>query len=221
MSDSTLYFLNKPIVKIGYALLVAYSACFDPVYAVALTTLIIITMQELYRRTASRASTASTASAASTKTLTNIGVFEDKPFIPAKLELPQDAKNKTQQSVVIDQMPDNVILATDSMVFNEINKHALQRIPDPNDSMIAEYDFYKDPAYQTITENLHDKNSLYLNRNQFVITENNLEQVQTNQEPGVNQNTPISVFPKVLNAQGLPNGFDKGVGGSNPQLANF
>ena len=46
-----------------------------------------------------------------------------------------------------------------------------------------------------------------------------MNQIQTNQEPGVNQNTPIQAFPKVLNIQGLPNGFDKGLGGSNPELA--
>ena len=133
------------------------------------------------------------------------------------LQLPTDAKVISNQSVTIDQMPDKALLVNDAMVYNEINKHALQRTPDPKDTMIAEFDFYEDPAYRTITANLTEKN--YLGKNQFYVTEGNLAQIQNNQEPGTDQNISIQAFPKVLNIQGLPNGFDKGVGGSNPQLA--
>lgn len=149
-----------------------------------------------------------------------------KPFVASALldsslaktqQLPADAKVLTPQSVVMDGMPEKAILINDALVYNEINKHALQRTPDPKDTMIAEFDFYEDPAYRTITANLADKN--YLGRNQFFVTEENMNQIQTNQEPGVDQNAAVQAFPRVLNIQGLPNGFDKGVGGANPQLA--
>jgi hypothetical protein len=227
MEDYYLNLFNYPIVKIGYALVIAYSACFDPVYAVALTTLIIITIQELYRRQASRAISGSA----------HRGIVDNnpnaKPFMGTVFEsslnnqqinpavnyqLPPDAKIAERQAVTLNKMPDKELLISDAMVFNEINKHALQRTPDPKDTMIAEFDFYEDPAYRTITANLENKN--YLGNNKFYVTDNNLEQIQTNQEPGVNQNASMQAFPQVQNIQGLPNGFDKGVGGANLQLAS-
>lgn len=217
MDDYYLNLFNYPSVKIIYALLIAYSACFDPVYAVALTTLMIITIQELYSRQAKRGLAKATAPN---------GQNTAKPFVASALldsslaktqQLPADAKVLTPQSVVMDGMPEKAILINDALVYNEINKHALQRTPDPKDTMIAEFDFYEDPAYRTITANLADKN--YLGRNQFFVTEENMNQIQTNQEPGVDQNAAVQAFPRVLNIQGLPNGFDKGVGGANPQLA--
>lgn len=210
MDDYYLNLFNYPIVKIGYALVIAYSACFDPVYAVALTTLIIITIQELYRRQASRA----VGSAARGIIGSNSSA---KPFMGTTYQLPADVKVADRQTVTLNKMPDKQLLISDAMVYNEINKHALQRTPDPKDVMIAEFDYYEDPAYRTITANLKEKN--YLGHNEFYVTDGNLEQIQTNQEPGVNQNVSMQAFPKVLNIQGLPNGFDKGVGGANPQLA--
>lgn len=213
MEDYYINLFNYPIVKIIYALLIAYSACFDPVYAVALTTLIIITIQELYSRNAKKGLIKATAP-------------NGKPFVASVLldsglaksqQLPADAKVLTKQTVVIDGTPDKAILVNDALVYNEINKHALQRTPDPKDTMIAEFDFYEDPAYRTITANLAEKN--YLGHNQFFVTEENMNQIQTNQEPGANQSASVQAFPRVLNIQGLPNGFDKGVGGANPQLA--
>jgi hypothetical protein len=222
MEDYYINLFNYPIVKIIYALLIAYSACFDPIYAVALTTLIIITIQELYARNAKRGLVQATAAGATaTPTITS------KPFVPGSLldsglartqQLPTDAKVLTKQTVVMDgAMPENAILVNDSLVYNEINKHALQRTPDPKDTMIAEFDFYEDPAYRTITANLEEKN--YLGHNKFFVSAENMNQIQTNLEPGADQNAAVQAFPRVLNIQGLPNGFDKGLGGANPQLA--
>ena len=215
IEDYYINLFNYPSVKIIYALLIAYSACFDPIYAVVLTTLIIITIQELYARNAKRG-----LIKAATPSISG------KPFIASTLldssitklqQLPPDAKVLTKQTVVMDGTPDKAILVNDALVYNEINKHVLQRTPDPKDSMIAEFDFYEDPAYRTITANLEDKN--YLGHNKFFVTDENMNQIQTNQEPGANQSASVQAFPRVLNIQGLPNGFDKGVGGANPQLA--
>jgi len=213
---------NYTSVKIVYALIVAYSACFDPVYAIALTTFIIICIQELYSRNAYQA--------ISTKANVN------KPFIASTiskppsstsvlldsskakvLTLPTSAKLSPQQ-VTMDKMPDTAYLANDANVYNLINKHTLQRIPDPNDTLIAEYDYYEDPAYRTLTANIEAKN--YLGHNKFYVTDSDLVDIQTNQEPGNNQNVSVQAFPNVMNIQGLPNGFDTGLGGSNPELAS-
>ena len=54
IQTSYLELLNYNTVKIIYALLVAYSSCFDPIYAIALATYIIISIQELHMRNASK-----------------------------------------------------------------------------------------------------------------------------------------------------------------------
>ena len=53
------------------------------------------------------------------------------------------------------------------------------------------------------------------------INNENLNQIQTNQQQNVNQNIAVQAFPQSMNIQGLPNGFDKGVGGSNPVLSSI
>jgi len=219
MDDYYLNLFNYPIVKIMYALLIAYSACFDPIYAVALTTLIIITIQELYARNAKRGLIKATEPSMTGKPFVASALL-DSSFAKSQ-QLPADAKVLTKQTVVMDGVPgipEKAILVNDALVYNEINKHALQRTPDPKDSMIAEFDFYEDPAYRTITANLAEKN--YLGHNKFFVTDENMNQIQTNQEPGADQSASVQAFPRVLNIQGLPNGFDKGVGGANPQLAS-
>ena len=70
-SEWYLKLLNSNTVKIIYALSVAYSACFDPVYAIALTTYIIICIQELNIRKATKNITANTTINTTTYTTTN------------------------------------------------------------------------------------------------------------------------------------------------------
>ena len=210
---------NYTSVKVVYALLIAYSACFDPVYAVALTTFIIICIQELYGRKANQAISNQVSGnkpfIASAPSATSVLLDSSKAKV---LALPTSAQLSPQQ-VTIDKMPDTAYLVNDANVYNLINKHTLQRVPSPNDTLIAEYDYYEDPAYRTLTANIEGKN--YLGHNKFYVTNGDLVDIQTNQEPGSNQNVAVQAFPKVMNIQGLPNGFDTGLGGSNPQLASI
>jgi hypothetical protein len=216
MDSWYLELMNYTSVKIIYALLVAYSACFDPVYAIALATFIIICIQEFYMRNAKKAVITSVGgvnplSIGSTSVLLDSGV--------AKVQkLPTNAVIKAQE-VVYETIPDKAILVNDENVYNLINKHTLQRVPASNDSLIAEYDYYMDPAYKTLTANVDGKK--YLGHNKFYITEDGLMSAQTNQEPNADQNIAVQAFPISLNIQGLPNGFDKGVGGANPELASI
>ena len=219
---------NYTSIKIVYALLIAYSACFDPVYAIALTTFIIICIQELYSRKAHHAiSTQASvkpfiASTISSQPSGTSGTSRTSSLLDSSkakvLTLPTSVQ-MTPQQVQMDKMPDTAYLANDANVYNLINKHTLQRIPTPDDTLIAEYDYYEDPAYKTLTSNIEGKN--YLGHNKFYVTDSDLVNIQTNQEPNSNQNVSVQAFPKVMNIQGLPNGFDVGLGGSNPQLASI
>jgi len=219
MNTWYLELFNYTSVKIVYALLVAYSACFDPVYAIALTTFIIICIQELYIRNANQ--TISTQANVNKPFIASTPLSASSVLLDSSnakvLTLPVSADLSPQQ-VTMDKMPDTAYLVNDANVYNLINKHTLQRIPDTNDTLIAEYDYYEDPAYRTLTANIEAKN--YLGHNKFYVTDSDLVNIQTNQEPGSNQNVSVQAFPKVMNIQGLPNGFDTGLGGSNPQLAS-
>jgi hypothetical protein len=114
----------------------------------------------------------------------------------------------------------NKLLMTDKLVFDTINKQVLQKTPNADDSLIAEYDYYQDPAFRTITANLTDKS--HLGKNTLFIDQSDLENIQTNVNPNEDSNQPIQAFnTQTLNIQGLPMGFDKGVGGSNPELASI
>ena len=120
-----------------------------------------------------------------------------------------DNNNKTQssQSVVYESTPDKDILINNKIVYDFINKESLQKTPDSKDTLEAEYDYYEDPAFKTITNNLEEQNML--GKNEFFVTDDDLVNAQINTQPGVDQNTSMKAFTRnILNIQGLPNGFD-------------
>ena len=204
LGEYYLELLDQTWVKVLYAFVVAYSACFDPVYAIALATFIIIALQELYSRRAHQAMKSTMSSN-----------MNGKPLV-----LPTEGPAPAPMSVNEVGTPDKNILMTDKMIFDTINKQVLQKTPSSNDGLIAEYDYYEDPAFRTITANLNEKN--YLGRNKFYATEEDLARIQNNQEPGINQSISIqAIDTRDMNIQGLPMGFDKGVGGANPELASI
>ena len=67
-----------------------------------------------------------------------------------------------------------------------INKQSLQKHPKQNDTLIVDYDYYEDPAFKTITNNLKEKNTM--NKNQFFVTDDDLVKAQVNTQEDVNQN---------------------------------
>jgi hypothetical protein len=187
------------IFKIIYAFFIAYTACFDPIYAIILTTFLIMAIQELHNRR-------SMASLNSNK-LQKSSNNQTKPTPPLSLSKINKNSNQSSPSVVYETMPKNEILNNDKIIYDFINKHTLQKTPDSNDSLYGEYDYYEDPAFKTITNNLEEKNKI--NKNQFYVTDDDLVNAQTNTEQGVNQNTSMQAFTSnILNIQGLPNGYD-------------
>ena len=189
------------IFKIVYALLIAYTACFDPIYAIILTTFLIMAIQELHNR---RTKNAIATHKLSKKSSSNNTLKQT--FITSQHN---NSTNQTQptQSVVHDSIPDKDILINNKTVYDFINKGSLQKIPDIKDTLEAEYDYYEDPAFKTITKNLEEKNKI--SKNEIFITDDDLINAQTNTEPGVDQNTAMKAFTSnILNIQGLPNGYD-------------
>ena len=173
--------------KVLIALLIAYSACFDPVYAIALTTLMIISIQEVQRRKALSGMKKMVESSNTIKQFAS-----PTPFV---------------ESVGPNSMPNETIKISDEIVYKTINQHALQKTPDPSDTLIGEYDYYRDPAFQTLTENVSEQNTL--RNGSFYITDDDLGRAQTNVVDANMLNVPMQAFSEELNAQGIPNGFDK------------
>lgn len=200
IDTSVLEVFDLSIFKIVYALLIAYTACFDPIYAIILTTFLIMAIQELHNRR--------TKNAIATHKLSKINNSNDtftQNFIPSQID--NSNKKISKQSVVYDSMPEKDTLINNKMVYDFINKGSLQKTPDSIDTLDAEYDYYEDPAFKTIANNLAEKNKI--SKNEFFVTDDDLVNAQINTQPGVDQNTSMKAFTSnILNIQGLPNGFD-------------
>ena len=208
----SLELFNYGIVKVIYALLVAYSACFDPIYAIASTTFIIICIQELYLRNAKENMLKNTKlNTSSLESFLNI----DNNKI--NTEMPTQTKIQVSPTKSLVLQSSNDITQTDlqikeNNIFNLINKHTLQRTPIQNDNLITEYDINKleknnnsDPAFTTLTNNIQTKS--YLNKNYLSITNQDLSDIQTNQQQLENQkqNLAQSSFPEGYDTH-LPEG---------------
>ena len=206
MKTSYLEIFNNNIVKVVYAFLIAYSACFDPIYSIALTTLIIISLQELYNR---RATIKGNYIAVSQNINNNVSPESlyhlPKPFVTSE----RQEKNMKHQSVKYENnsTPSNEFLVNDEKVFAEINKHTLQKTPSIGDEkLIAEYDYYEDPAFRTITANLKDRE--IFGKNDFYVTADELKSAQTNKLNNKICNSVQAFAGPINNIQGLPNGYD-------------
>ena len=206
LPTSYLKIYNNNIVKVIYAFVIAYCACFDPIYAIALTTLIIISLQELYSRRASMTGNYIPVPNIMNNNVAPLSHIAPKPFIPSKIEgtkmTPQIVRYENNET------PSNEYLVNDENVFAEINKHTLQKAPSPGDEkLIAEYDYYEDPAFRTITANLKDRE--ILGKNKFYVMSDDLKKAQQNQLSGSNQSNSVQAFEgSINNIQGLPNGYD-------------
>ena len=204
---SYLKIYNNIIVKVIYAFVIAYCACFDPIYAIALTTLIIISLQELYSRRANTNGNYIPVPQNITYQDPVVSLNQlPKPFITSEIEgnkmTPQMVRYENNDS------PSNEYLVNDENIFAEINKHTLQKVPSPGDEkLIAEYDYNKDPAFRTITANLKDRE--IFGKNEFYVMSDDLKKAQQNELSGYNQDSSVQAFAgPINNIQGLPNGYD-------------
>lgn len=230
LNDLMVKFLTKPVVKYGFlalavfqilvidklpleyletfdmllfkviiAFLVAYSACFDPIYAITLTTLLIVSIQEVHSR---RATTVMKMQPIVSKldTINGGNGLPENPFITSEMQ----GGSMTEQTVKYANLGDinTDYIAKDENIFEQINKQSLQKVPSSGDKIVAEYDYYADPAYSTLTANL--ANNAVLGRNKFYVSGNDLTVAQRNGVPGANQMQSVQVFPgDINNIQGL------------------
>ena len=180
-TEAQLAILDNMMVRLLIALLIAWTACFDPVYSVALATVLILSIQELHRRRAT------------------VSMKRSNKVPPANL-----IGNTTMPSIPAD------IAMTDKLIFDEINKHSLQKTPEANDGILAEYDYYYDPAYTNLTQNVREQN--ILRNGSFYVTTDELAAAQNNLAKGGNTGA-VTALPNSLNAQGMntviPCGYDK------------
>jgi len=184
LSTSYIQIFNNMYFKVIYAFLIAYYACFDPVYSIALTTLIIISIQELHTRNA----TSNIISLLPQKHKNDIKI-NSIPLSNSKSNSKSNSTPKLFNSININSGKMTAkIFDNDELVYELINKHSLQKQPDINDKLTGEYEFCQEPAYQTITNNLKN-------------IDNNI----TN----ANQNSSIQgLNGDIFNIQGLPNGYE-------------
>ena len=180
LSDWYLSVYDYTWFRVLMGLMIAYTAIFDPIYSIALATLMILSIQELHRRRA-------TVKMPTMTTLPNNIIGEHKN--------------------ILNELPTKDIVMNNEMVFNEINKHSLQKSPTGDDSISAEYDYYFDPAFKTLTQTVAEQNTL--RNGSFYVTTDELKVAQNNEVGNNNQNMPVTAFTNSLNAQGIPNGFDK------------
>ena len=201
MSISYLSIFNDNVFKVVYAFIIAYYACFDPVYAIALTTLMIIAIQELHSRNATGSNSISNSisntpnklapsnikglDSKHNKCSNNSKIYDNKQYGCKDLkENSLSYENIMKSKQIVGKLLDN-----DELVYKLINEHSLQKIPDTNDKLTAEYDFCqgtecKEPAYQTMTANFNSNGKNYC------------------LEKDIYNNSPDS------STQGLPIGYD-------------
>ena len=209
LNTSYLRIFDDNLFKIIYAFIIAYYACFDPIYAIALTTLMIISIQELHSRNA-------THSILSLLPEQNINSYFPKKnnTTISSIKYNDNINSHSPLNIktgIINEKMTATIFDNDELVYELINKQSLQKKPSSGDKLTSEYQFCQEPAYKTITDNITEssKNESItydlLNKNVF----QRLNDIQSNQGLTADQNKSLQGLKgDILNIQGLPNGFD-------------
>ena len=211
LSTSYLKIFDDNYFKIIYAFLIAYYACFDPVYAIALTTLMIISIQELHSRNATHSILSTiptqTHSIKNIKNINNTTISSVNSYDRSINR--HDNISNSNFNVKEYTIPDKItakIFDNDELVYELINEHSLQKKPDSNDKLTAEYELCQEPAYKTITDNITESSK---NDNRYQTMNQSINDIQSNQGISEDQNNSIQgIKGDIFNIQGLPNGFD-------------
>ena len=216
LSTTYLQIFDDNLFKIIFAFLIAYYACFDPIYSIALTTLMIISIQEVHSRNATHDILSLLPEPTHNSYMYNINNKNNDNNNNINL-------NNTSISTINDKNTFDInsdkitakIFDNDELVFELINKHSLQKKPSSNDKLTAEYELCNNqPAYKTITDNITDNitnttSMDLLNKSLNKPISQSLIDIQNNKKINVNQNESYQELKgDILNIQGLPNGFD-------------
>ena len=155
LSDSYLRIFDDNLFKVIYAFLIAYYACFDPVYAIAMTTLMIISIQELHSRNATHS------------------VVSLLPELKNSSSIQKIQNNHIQHLPINSNKMSAKVFDNDELVYELINKHSLQKQPVRDDKLTGEYEFCQGPAYQTITNNIKKPLMDIQNNQELNVNQNN------------------------------------------------
>ena len=204
---------DNTLFKIIYALFIAYTVCIDPIYAILLTTFMIMVIQELHLRKSlialsklnndgnNDSNTNGNDIINHKQNLKNIkdiinkrssqGItFKDSEISDTINEFEHDIENKIKN--IVDKNKNTITKA------KNIIQHIPEEIKQMNDNK-----YYEDPAFKTITNNLQEKNRI--NDTQLFVSDDDLMKAQTNKlEQGLISNGEV----KLCNVQGyshLPN----------------
>jgi hypothetical protein len=198
---------DNTLFKIIYALFIAYTVCIDPIYAILLTTFMIMVIQELHLRKSLIAllklnnnNSNNNDNINHKKNLKNIEdiinksnsqdiTFKDSEISDIINEIEHDIENNDTIELVNNK--------NNSNQNKETMTNMTEEIKNVNDK------YYEDPAFKTITNNLQEKNRI--NDTQLFVTDDDLMKAQTNKlEQGLISNGEV----KLCNVQGyshLPN----------------
>ena len=212
ISTYYLQIFDDILFKIIYVFLIVYYACFDPMYSIALTTLMIISIQELHSRNATHSITSLLPkNTMYNTTISNIGSNQIGSNQIGSNQIGTINSSNNILNLNLDKLTTN-IFDNDELVYELINKHSLQKKPSSDDKLTAEYELCNNPgpAYKTITDNISESsNSIeLLNKTLNKPINESLMEIQNSQELNVNENENQEIYEDILNIKSLPNGFD-------------
>ena len=202
LSMSYLKIFDDNYFKVIYAFFIAYYACFDPIYAIALTTLMIISIQEIHSRNASKSFNALIPLKNSNINNNNVMPINSNSIKKSMNNFIKSKNNTTSTLTststdnkslnIFDNSKKNKLLIDDKTSYDIINKQILQKQPSSDDNLKHEYEFCDQPAYKTITNNLAEN------------------EYENNQDIKNLQNVSIQGLQgDIETIQGLPSGFDQ------------
>jgi hypothetical protein len=191
---------DNTLFKIIYSLFIAYTVCIDPIYAILLTTFMIMVIQELHLRKSLIAISKLENNNNNINHKQNLKNIKDiinknssQGIIFKESEI-SDTINEIEYDI---ENIDTIELVNNSNKNKETMKNMTEEIKNVNDK------YYEDPAFKTITNNLQEKNRI--NDTQLFVTDDDLMKAQTNKlEQGLISNGEV----KLCNVQGythLPN----------------
>ena len=202
---------DNTLFKIIYSLFIAYTVCIDPIYAILLTTFMIMVIQELHLRKSLIA--LSNLNNDNDNNNDNININHK-----IKLKNIKDIINKSSSQGITFKESEisDTINEIEHDIENEIdihfkkNKDIIHKNKETMKDRTEEIKnvnnkYYEDPAFKTITNNLQEKNRI--NDTQLFVTDDDLMKAQTNKlEQGLISISNGEV--KLCNIQGykhLPN----------------
>jgi len=195
---------DNTLFKIIYSLFIAYTVCIDPIYAILLTTFMIMVIQELHLRKSLIAISKLENNNNNINHKQNLKNIKDiinknssQGIIFKESEI-SDTINEIEYDI---ENIDTIELVNNNNNNSNQNKETMTNMTEEIKNVNDKY--YEDPAFKTITNNLQEKNRI--NDTQLFVTDDDLMKAQTNKlEQGLISNGEI----KLCNVQGythLPN----------------